>query len=241
MLAVAWQCVVWQIFSHCWIVTVHCGMPYTCAERSILHNMFLKFGLWVGRRRSMEVNQTLYHVWSSPGLAHYIYIFGGSCPPMEFCQVQNLLCIQVLCSPILAALLHGTRPVGISQSLRHGTRNGITELLQRAPPIFGRAAITLGIGPHSSYYMLLLLCCVCGILRLENNLLVQVELPPSDLGATGLLNKSLQLLQEILSSHDSSSVTPEERKQAVAQVKTVCHCCADDSVNTSCITSQKFI
>jgi len=25
---------------------------------------------------------------------------------------------------------------------------------QRAPPIFGRATITLGIGPHSSYFML---------------------------------------------------------------------------------------
>jgi len=44
--------------------------------------------------------------------------------------------------------------VGVNQSLRRGTRNGITELLQRTPPIFGRAAITLGIGPHSSslYY-----------------------------------------------------------------------------------------
>ena len=38
---------------------------------------------------------------------------------------------------VLAALLHGTRVVGVSQSLRHLT--------------FGRAAITLGIGPHSSY------------------------------------------------------------------------------------------
>jgi len=28
---------------------------------------------------------------------------------------------------------------------------------QRAPPIFGRAAITLGIGPHSSYHYFLLL------------------------------------------------------------------------------------
>jgi len=39
--------------------------------------------------------------------------------------------------------------------------NEITELLQRAPPIFGGAAITLGIGPHSSllvflYFILLL-------------------------------------------------------------------------------------
>jgi len=32
--------------------------------------------------------------------------FGDSCPVMEFCHVQNSLCIQVLCSPILAALLH---------------------------------------------------------------------------------------------------------------------------------------
>ena len=39
---------------------------------------------------------------------------------------------------------------GVSQTLWCGTRNGITELSQRAPPIFGRAAITLGIGPHSS-------------------------------------------------------------------------------------------
>ena len=35
-----------------------------------------------------------------------------------------------------------------------GTRNGITELPQRAPPIFDRAAITLGIGPHSSFFYL---------------------------------------------------------------------------------------
>jgi len=28
-------------------------------------------------------------------------------------------------------------------------KDGITELSQRAPPIFGRVAITLGIGPHS--------------------------------------------------------------------------------------------
>ena len=43
---------------------------------------------------------------------------------------------------VLAALLHSTVIVGISQTLRHW---------QWAPPIFGRAAITLGIGPHSSF------------------------------------------------------------------------------------------
>ena len=42
---------------------------------------------------------------------------------------------------VLAVLLHGTPVVGISQTLQRWTE---------APPIFGRAAITLGIGSHSS-------------------------------------------------------------------------------------------
>jgi len=102
------------------------------------------------RRRSPEANQTLHDLWSSPVLAHYIYIFGGCCPLAELCYVQNSLCVQVLRSCILAALLHGTPAAGLSQTLRRGTRNGITELSQWAPPIFRWAAITLGIGPHSS-------------------------------------------------------------------------------------------
>jgi len=40
------------------------------------------------------------------GLVHCIYIFWGSCPVTEFCHVQNSLCVQLLHSPILAALLH---------------------------------------------------------------------------------------------------------------------------------------
>ena len=87
------------------------------------------------RRGSTEVNQTLYDVWPSPGLVHYIHIFRGSYPVTEFCHEQNSLCVQVLCFPILAALLRGTRAVGISESLRRRTRNGITELSNRAPPI----------------------------------------------------------------------------------------------------------
>ena len=71
-----------------------------------------------------EVNQTLHDVWQSSGLVHDIYIVGGSCPLTD-CQVP---CVQVLPS-ILAALLHGTRAVGVSQTLRRRTRKGITELL----------------------------------------------------------------------------------------------------------------
>jgi len=105
------------------------------------------------RRRLPEVNETLHDVWQSPGLVglHYIYTFSGVLALTEFCSVQNSLYVQVLRSPILAALLHGTPAASVSYTLRRRTRNGITELSQRAPPIFGRAAITLGIGPHSSF------------------------------------------------------------------------------------------
>jgi len=58
------------------------------------------------RHRSPETNQTLHDFWPSPGLMHHVYIFGGSCPLTEFCPVQNSLYVQVLRSPILAALLH---------------------------------------------------------------------------------------------------------------------------------------
>ena len=64
-------------------------------------------------------------------------------PLTEFWQVQNSLCIQVLRSHILAALLHGTPAASLSQTLRCSTRNRITELPQRAPPIFRWAAINV--------------------------------------------------------------------------------------------------
>ena len=80
------------------------------------------------RRRSTKVNQTLHDVWPSLLGWYIIYIFGGCCPLTEFCQVQNSFCVQILRSPILAALLHGTRALYVSQTLCRGTRNGITEL-----------------------------------------------------------------------------------------------------------------
>ena len=51
---------------------------------------------------------------------------------------------------ILAALLHGTLTAGVSQTLWCGRRNGIKELLQRAPPIFGLAAVTF-FGHRSTF------------------------------------------------------------------------------------------
>jgi len=110
---------------------------------SATFNRFHVLASFLHRRRSPEDNHTLHDVWASPGLVHYVYIFGGSCRQTEFRHMQNSLCVQVLHSPTLAVLLHGT--------LRSGTRNGITQLSQRAPPIFGWAAITLCIGPHSIF------------------------------------------------------------------------------------------
>jgi len=49
---------------------------------------------------------------------------------------------------VLAALLHGTLIVASAK---------LCGAEQRAPPIFGRAAITLGIGPHSSIICISLL------------------------------------------------------------------------------------
>ena len=80
---------------------------------------------------------------------------------------------EVLRSLILVALLHGTSAVGLSQTLPRGTRNGITELSQRAPPIFGWAAIMLGVGPHSSFVLVHLCICAFVVLDLVSSVLCQ--------------------------------------------------------------------
>lgn len=67
--------------------------------------------------------------------------------------------------------------------------------------------------------------CVCDCAGSSSCMvfIMQVELPPADLGPTSSLTKMLQLLQDILSSHDSSVVAPDERKTAFAQVRcTLC-------------------
>ena len=48
--------------------------------------------------------------------ALYVH-FRGLLPVTEFCYVQNSLCVQVLRFPVLAALLHGSRAVGVRQTL----------------------------------------------------------------------------------------------------------------------------
>jgi len=78
-------------------------------------NRFHVLASLLQRRHSPEANQTFHNVWPSPGLVHYIYIFGGSCPLTEFRHVQNSLCVQVLAFSYIGwytALLHGTPSAG---------------------------------------------------------------------------------------------------------------------------------
>jgi len=108
-------------------------------------NGFRVFASLLHRRRSAEVNHTLHDVWPSPGLVHYIYILDrGLLPLTDFCQVKNSLCIQVLRSPGLYWQRYCT-------ALEQWASAELCGVRQRAPPIFGRAAITLGIGSHSSF------------------------------------------------------------------------------------------
>ena len=67
-------------------------------------NGFCVLALLLQRCHSLEANQILHDVWPSPGLVHYLYIFGSTCPLTEFCQVQNSLCF-----PSLAFLLYWQR------------------------------------------------------------------------------------------------------------------------------------
>jgi len=84
-------------------------------------------------------------------LAWYsIYTFLGAPAPTEFCPAQNSLYVEVLCSLILAALLHDT-PGAASAKLYDVVQGMELQNFRRVPPIFVWAAITLGIGPHSSY------------------------------------------------------------------------------------------
>jgi len=102
------------------------------------------------RRHSLEANQTLHDVWPSPGLVRCVYISGGFCPLTEFCHVQTSLCVQVLHSLVISLTALDQWSSGKLCGVVY--RKGITEFSQRVSRIFGWAAITLGVVPHSSFY-----------------------------------------------------------------------------------------
>ena len=118
-------------------------------------NWFRVLASLLQRRRSPEANQTLHDVWPSPTLVLSLSIFSGLLPPekplAEFCQVQNSLYVQVLPSPILAALLHGTPAAGVSPTLRRGTMEWNYGTFAKGATYIRLGGHHVGIVPHCSY------------------------------------------------------------------------------------------
>jgi len=94
---------------------------------------------------SPEANQSLHDVWPY-GLVHYIYIFGGSSLGQNFarCKIHftSKSCVR------LGSVTAWRSSSGRQRNFASWYQEWTYELSQRAPPIVGRAAITLGIGPH---------------------------------------------------------------------------------------------
>jgi len=104
---------------------------------------FNGFRILASWRHSTEANHILHNVWPSPGLVHYIYIFRGSCPWRKFARCKIHFVSK---SCILSYWQH------YCTALEQWASAKLCFIQQWAPPIFSRAAITLGIGPHSYYH-----------------------------------------------------------------------------------------
>jgi len=116
--------------------------------------------------RSTKLSMLFRHL-----MGWYIHVW-RLLPLTEFGQAQHSHRVQVLHSPILEELLHDTRAVCVSQTLQRVTRKGIRELsLLDSPPIFRRAAIMLGIDPHSSCY------CIMEVVQVTSPVIFMPTLP----------------------------------------------------------------
>jgi len=104
-------------------------------------NRFIVFPSLLRGRRSPGANQTLHDVWPSPGLVPYVYIFEGFCrltlrPSLAFSYIGSVTArySSSRCQPNFAAWY---------KEWNYGTfAEGATYIRL--------AAMTLGIGPHSS-------------------------------------------------------------------------------------------
>ena len=96
------------------------------------------------RRHSSEANQTLHHVWRSPGLLHYINIFlRGGVLTSDGILPRGKFTLR----PSLAFSYIGRFTAWHSSSRHQPNCSG----QQTAPPVFARATITLGIGSWHLY------------------------------------------------------------------------------------------
>jgi len=103
--------------------------------------------------RSPEANQTLCTVfdrvigWSTVCIFSGTLAADGILPRAKF-TLRPTLAFSYIGSVTARHSSSGRQPTFATWYKKW---NGSTELSQRAPPIFGWAAIMLGIGPHSSY------------------------------------------------------------------------------------------
>jgi len=119
---------------------------------------FNGFRVWASllhRRRSPEVNQTLHYVWPSPGMVHYIIHFRGLLSPNRILLFSGAkftlppgLAFSYIGSITARHSSSGRQPnfaacMGRGRELRNFRSSFV-------PPIFRKAVITFGIGPHSS-------------------------------------------------------------------------------------------
>jgi len=106
------------------------------------------------RRRSMEANHTFHNVWPLPRLIDYIYIFGGCCSITD----RILPGAKFSLHPPSLALSYWQH---YCTAVEQWARAKLCGVEYRAPPVFGRATITLGIGPHSSCILYGFCVCLC--------------------------------------------------------------------------------
>jgi len=116
-------------------------------------NGFDVLASFLHRRRSTEANQLCTMFGRLLGW-YTMYTFSGLFPPDGILPGAEFTLRPSLAFSYIGSVTARHSSSGVSQALRRGTKNGIAELSQRAPPIFGWAAITLSVGPHSSYLFL---------------------------------------------------------------------------------------
>jgi len=131
---------------------VYCRLQITAIEDDsfFLEDRFLTFDRDLKNKKIMvPMNPEGVH-GQPPGLPtiYYIYIFGGSCPRTGILPGTKFTLHPSLVLSYIGSIT--ARHSSIGRQLNCGVE-------QRAPPIFDRATITLGIGPHSSLKIVFLM------------------------------------------------------------------------------------
>ena len=120
-------------------------------------NRFHVLALLLQRRHSPEANQTLHDLCPCPGLLHYIH-FRGLLPPNGIFQVHNLCPHLVLSYIGSVTAWHSSS--GHQPNFAAWYKECNYGMVTEGATYIRLAAITLGIGPHSSFDKIMHFACV---------------------------------------------------------------------------------